>query len=304
MSRRILLIANPNAAAGRALGRWNEMLAQIRRQNFVVEHAMTNHPGHAISLAQQAGRQYEFIVAVGGDGTVNEVASGILLGGETGTGLGILPVGTGNDVAQMMGLGHLEHALAALLQGTTRLIDVVDVRCQTGGAPVTRSALLYASVGFAGELVNRTTATVKRLFGPRYCYSVGFFRALFSYRSPRMKVECDGQVFEHRMFLACAGNAETVGGGVMRLSPGARIDDGKLNFSIIPALGRWETIREFPRLLQGTHIQNPKVRYFTGTRLTVESHPIADVQVDGEIVGQTPATFQARPRALKILSAR
>jgi diacylglycerol kinase (ATP) len=301
MKPRLFLIANPKAAAGRAARRWQALLEGARRR-CLVEHAITMRPGHAVELARTACGNYDAIIAVGGDGTVNEVASGILLSVGPETPLGIVPFGTGNDVAQLLGIRTPDDVLAACAARSMRSIDVIEVRCQEAEKPVTRYALLYASVGFAGELVRWTTPAVKCAFGARYCYSVGFFLALVSYRSPRMKVRCDDRLFEGRMFLACAGNAEYVAGGVMRLSPGAKIDDGKLNVSIIDALGRWETVRQFPRLLRGEHVGHPKVCYLAALSLTVEPETTMNVQVDGECFGQTPVTFAIKPRALSILA--
>ena len=146
-----------------------------------------------------------------------------------------------------------------------------------------------------------TTPAVKRLFGPRYCYSVGFFRALLGFRSPTMRVRCDEREFNGRMFLVSAGNAEIVGAGTMRLSPGAKVDDGKLNVNVIEDLGRLETARWFPKVLKGMHTTHPKVHYFAATSVTVECEPQLEVQLDGELFGHTPATFRVMPRAIRVI---
>jgi diacylglycerol kinase (ATP) len=302
MNQRILLIANPSAAAGQSQRRWDALLAGLRERGLHAEPIITAHERHAIALAQEASRKHDVIVAVGGDGTVNEVATGILLSGATGTTLGIVPVGTGNDAAALMGIANVEDALNALSQGNVREMDAIEVRCQHEGQSATRYALLYAAVGFAGDVLKYTTTRVKRLFGPRYCYTVGFFRALLHYTSPTMKVSCDGQEFENRYFFVGAGNAEVVGGGTMRLSPGAKVDDGLMNVSIIEALGRLETTRHFPKLLAGTYTTHPKVRYFAATALSVESDPAIEVQMDGDLFGHTPAEFQVKPKALKVVT--
>jgi len=303
MNRCLLLIANPRAAAGQSRGRWDALLAGLRERGLSAEHVITERPRHAITLAAEASGSYDVIVAVGGDGTVNEVATGILRSG-AGTKLGVVPFGTGNDVAPLVGIHNVEDALNALTQDNAKEIDVIEIRCHHDGEPVTRYALLYASVGFAGDVLKRTTPFIKRVFGPRYCYTVGFFRALLRYGAPMMKITCDGQTFEGRYFFVGAGNAEVVGGGTMRLSPGARIDDGLMNVSVIEALGRLETTRHFPQLLVGTYTTHPKVRYFTATSVSVESHPPIEVQMDGDLFGHTPAEFRVKPKALKIVSAQ
>ncbi len=298
--RRTLLIVNPGAASGRGVERGNQLLARLTRLEVKPDYVITERPCHAISLAREAASRFDLIVAVGGDGTVNEVATGLLLAGESRAALGVLPVGTGNDVAHLIGLRDFETALRAFAEGPVQAIDAIEVLCIDQGEQVKRFALLYAAVGFAAELGKCTTPTVKKIFGPRYCYSVGFFRALFSFAAPHMRVRCDDRDFEGRMFLVSAGNAEVVGGGAMRLSPGAKIDDGKLNVNIVRNLGRLETTRCFPRLLMGTHITHPKVEYFTAGSINVESRPAMEVQIDGELFGQTPVTFQVRPKAIRV----
>jgi YegS/Rv2252/BmrU family lipid kinase len=302
MNRRILLVANPAAAVGRAARCWNRLLVDLEARKLEADHVITDGPGHAISLAREASRSYEVIAAVGGDGTVNEVASGILLAGTAKTALAIIPLGTGNDAAQLLGIRSLEDATHALASGRTRTIDAIEVCCHVSGRPATRYALLYAAVGFAGELLKCTTPTVKRLFGPRYCYSVGFFRALLRFTAPTMRVRCDDREFNGRMFLVSAGNAEIVGAGTMRLSPGAEVNDGKLNVNVIEGLGRLETARWFPKVLTGMHTTHPKVHYFGATAVTIECEKAMEIQMDGELFGHTPATFQVRPGAIRVVS--
>src|SRR5439155_19924309 len=147
------------------------------------------------------------------------------------TALAVIPFGTGNDAAQLLGIRSLEDAVNALASGTTRTIDAIEVRCHDAGKEVTRYALLYAAVGFAGQLLKCTTPTIKRLFGPRYCHSVGVFRTLLGFRSPKMRVRCDDRDFHGRMFLVSADRAEFVGAVTMRMYPGASEDGGKMNVS-------------------------------------------------------------------------
>jgi len=213
-----------------------------------------------------------------------------------------VPLGTGNDAACQAGLCGLEQALAALHNGVQRAVDAVEVDYVAAGQKTRHYALLFAAVGFAGQLIKMTTPWVKRWFGPRLCYSVGFVRALWRYHAPIMRVRADAREVCGPMFHVCAGNAEWGGGGMMRLSPNARWDDGELDLCLIEALGRFETLRYFPRLLRGTHVGHPKVRFFRGAVLSVDSEPPMELQLDGDLVGCTPATFRLRPNALRVLS--
>jgi len=304
MNRRILLIANPGAAAGRATGRWENLLTELRRRNLEFDYVITNRPRQGVTLAREASDKYDVVAAVGGDGTMNEVANGLLLAGGAKAALAVIPFGTGNDLARMIGIRSIEDAVDVLVQDTPRAIDAIEVSCQERGKPTKHFALLYAAAGFAGEVGRHTTPAVKAIFGTRFCYSVGFFRALVTFQSPVMRVRCGEKTFQGRMFLVSAAKAEVIGGGAMRLSPGARIDDGKLVVNIVGNLGRLETLRCFPRLLRGTHTTHPKVNCFAAPSLTVESEPAFELQLDGELIGHTPATFEVKPKALSILMRR
>jgi YegS/Rv2252/BmrU family lipid kinase len=302
MTRRILLIANPSAAAGRATARWEKLLGDLEARKLKVDYALTDRPRHAVELARDAADKYDVIAAVGGDGTVNEVASGLLLAGETNCLLGVVPVGTGNDAAKLVGISTVDDSVRALAEGTAQPMDVIEVVCEESGKRATRYALLYAAVGFAGELLKHTTPEVKKILGSRYCYTFGFFRALFTYETPVMRIQCDDREFNGRTFLVSAGNAEIVGAGTMRLSPGASVEDGKLNVNVVEELGRLEVACWFPRLLMGMHTTHPKVHYFAASSVSIECQPSSEVQVDGELFGQTPVTFTVKPKALRVIT--
>jgi YegS/Rv2252/BmrU family lipid kinase len=298
----MLFIVNPAAGAGRTGATWPQLLAHLRTRWPALDYRLTAGPGAGRELAREASSRYDVLTAVGGDGTVNEVASGILASGREQVSLGILPSGTGNDLAQQAGLGSPAAGVAALASGRSRRWDVVAVREAAASRGGEHYALNFAAVGFASELIKRTTTQVKHWFGPRLCYSVGFFRAWWSFRAPKMRVVTDRQTFAGPFFHVCAGNTEYAGGGVMRLSPGARPDDGQLDLCLIESLGRWETLWRFPSLLRGTHVRHPGVHYFRGPRLRVETDPPGPLQLDGELVGQTPADFQILPAALSLVA--
>ncbi|HKS37642.1 MAG TPA: diacylglycerol kinase family protein [Verrucomicrobiae bacterium] len=302
MARRVLLIANPNAAAGRSAARLEKLLVDLQARGLAADYALTSRPRHAVDLARDAAGEYDVIAAVGGDGTMNEVANGILFSNRNDTALAVVPLGTGNDLARLVGIRTVADSLDALAQGATQVIDAIEVSCCERGNPTKHFALLYAAVGFAGEVGRHTTPTIKAIFGQRFCYSIGFFLALLRFESPNVKVWCDEREFNGRMFLVSAAKAEIIGGGAMRLSPGAKIDDGKLYVNVVEHLGRLETTRCFPRLLMGTHTTHPKVQYFPATVLNIESHPQMNLQLDGELLGTTPATFAVKSKALRVIT--
>ena len=302
-AKRILLIANP--AAGRRQGeqRLAEARTQLEALGHAVTAALTESAGHATRLAKSNAPDFEIVAALGGDGTVNEVANG-LMAVEPGErpALATLPAGTGNDVALAFGLAHFESAIDALANGGTRTLDVIRVQLMRDGESVTQHALLFVAAGFAAEVIRKTGPRVKRLFGRRFSYSVGLFRALASFRAPEFSVKWDGGEKRGRMFQVCTGNTEFGAGGVMRISPGARPDDGLLNISLVGALGRLQIVRRFPSILSGRYVEDERVDYFTGKRLEIDAVPPAEIQADGDIIGTTPAAIELLPGALRLVT--
>jgi diacylglycerol kinase (ATP) len=300
MSQKIGFIINPAAAAGRCSTRWAELQARFRQDGIQGKLRFTSRPGDAVLFAQELGRECDVVVAVGGDGTLFEVASGLLLSGASDTALAVLPLGTGNDAARQCGISDMTQAQLALRGNRTKTVDAIRIRCQVGGSSVLRHALLFGAVGIAGEALKQTTPQIKRAFGQRLAYPFGALRAIWAYRARRMRVTCDGLVSEKNFLLVCASNGELAGGG-MRLAPGARIDDGLLNVNLCEGISRWAAVALLWQVCRGRRMSHPKLRYFTARSVGVEADPPLEVAADGELIGTTPVQFEIVPQALKIL---
>jgi diacylglycerol kinase (ATP) len=302
VKRPLLIIANPQANACRAPRDFDGILNYLRGRHHAFDFQITDNAGHTTRLTAHRAHHYHTIAAAGGDGTTNAVAHGLLSAAPDDVALAVLPIGTGNDAARAIGLLSLDTALDTLCNGTVRRIDAIEVTCQLNGRAVTRFSLVYAAAGFATEILKQTTPTVKRLAGPRWAYSVGLLRALARLRCPTMRVRTDTMELDGALLLAAAGNAEAAGGGLMRLFPGAVIDDGLLNVTLIDRLSWFQILRRLPHLYRGTHVHLPHVHTATATTVDVATRSTIDVQVDGEICGGTPAKFTLRPGALRVVA--
>lgn len=295
-------IINPAAGGGRGRQRWELARRQLQSEGRAISFCETTRTGEAIDLARAAAGRFETVVAVGGDGTAHEVANGILAAGFSGVALAVIPAGTGNDIAAVAGIRTVEEAVTALRQGTRRSVDVIEARCDAGGTPLTRHALLFAAAGFAAEVLKQTTPRLKRWLGPKLGYPLGLFRALLGYRAPRFRVTTGGRSWQAPLLLAAAGNAEFASGGRMRLFPGARVDDARLNLSCVAAMSFGRVAWCFPRLANGSYVDLPESDYITGDHLELDAEPQTEVQADGEIIGRTPAVFRIRPGSLQLVA--
>jgi diacylglycerol kinase (ATP) len=296
---RALFMINPKAGSNRARARWTAFELQLRQAGIEAKHLFTSSPGHATHLARKAAGQYELLIAVGGDGTASEIANGILSAQAGKTTLGVVPVGTGNDFAKTLGVDTEANAIASLVSGKMKSVDVIEVHCVVNGKPIVRHALLFAGVGIVCESLRRTNGAVKWLFGQRMAYYVGLAWALCSYRSPRVRVSCDLATYHERFLFVGASNTEITGGG-MRIAPGATIDDGELNVNLVEALGPWQALKQLSRLRRGEHITHPAVRYLPARTLEVDADSALEVAADGDLIGHTPARFTVRPKALRV----
>jgi diacylglycerol kinase (ATP) len=216
--------------------------------------------------------------------------------------LAIIPAGTGNDIARAIGVPTVEDAVAALRGEQTRLFDLIRIDCQSDGRPVRRHALLLGTVGFSPAVLDTVKPWMKRLLGPRGAYYLGMLLAVIIYELPDMVVRRDDGDFRGRSWIVIAANAERVAGGSIRIAPGARMDDGELNITIVPERSKLNFIlKMMGKMSTGEHVNEPGIQYFRTANIRVESDPPAGLEIDGNPFGYTPATFTVSPRAARIV---
>ncbi len=264
-----------------------------------VHVVFTERPGHAREIAAKCD-DCEILAAVGGDGTVGEIISGIMDRPEPRPRLAIIPCGTGNDVAQNAGIFSVADAVAALRNGNSRAFDLIRVDRQIDGQVECRHAFLFGNTGFSS--IPKMQPWMKRLLGATGAYYLATFLQVLAYRAPHMTVRIDGQEYIGQTYMVITGNAEWAAGGCMRICPGARTDDGELNVAIISQASIYRIVTQlFSSIAKGTHINLPEVEYLTGRKIEVHSEPPALLDLDGEGFGTTPVTFSICPLALEVM---
>lgn len=304
---RIAVIVNPAAHKGGAGKRWPSVEAELARRLGPFEARFTTAPGHATELARKAlSGGARRIVAVGGDGTVNEVLNGLLYGPgrliAPDTVLCPIPAGTANELCRA--LGHREPRLAydaAAAEGS-RPIDLLRVRC-TGldGQPVQRFGYLIVSLGAAATISHRTSRSrwLKKLGGVAYLLMTP--PVTLGYRVRDVAITVDGEARGLRpIFTAMVANTENGGGG-MRLMPGARFDDGVLDLIEMGDITPWAMLtRVLPKVYDGGHVGHPKVTVSQGTSFAFQSDVETLVDLDGETIGRLPLEVTVLPRAFRV----
>jgi len=297
-----LYIINPAGRGGAALEAWDTFRALWPDGVDPGDVRTTQRPGHAREIAV-AVEGYDVLAAVGGDGTVGEVISGVMDRKGPRPRVAIIPAGTGNDIARHMGVRTMDCAVRALREGHARRVDLIRVDGRVDAGPAHTYAFLLANVGFSA--IPGIRPWMKRMLGPTAAYYMGALAQVFAYRCPQMTVRADGREYSGPIWMATIGNAPSSSGGSMCLSPGAELDDGELNLAIINFSGasKYGTVAKLmPRIASGAHVNEPEVTYFPAKRIEIRSDPPAIVDADGDLFGTTPATFTVCPGAIQILT--
>ena len=297
---RILYVVNPAAFGGHGSNAWERFSARWPDPLDSEDVRVTGRPGDARRIAA-AAEGYDILVAVGGDGTAGEVLSGMMEHAEPRPRLGLVPAGTGNDIARNVGVFSVEDAVAALRVGHARAFDLVRVDCTVNDRPAHRYAFVAVNVGFSAVALRMLRPWMKRWLGATAAYYLAAVLGTFAYRPPVMTVRWDGQAYAGPTWMVVIGNAERMSGGSMRIAPGARPDDGEANVTIVQSRSKARILLTLPTVATGSHINRSFVRYFPAKHIEVTSDPPVGLEIDGDAFGTTPATFTVCPSAVRIL---
>ena len=296
------VIVNPVAGANSTRRKWSRIKQLLEHVGLSFDYQYTEGVGHAIELARAAASDgYPYLVAVGGDGTVHEVANGILSStNSTTTALGIVSTGTGSDFVRSVGIPR-DYTTACSLSVSSRrlLIDVGVVEYQRQGQTLQRFFVNAAGVGFDAA-VAQTTERFPKHFGGTITYLAGLMLTLFRYRNKSVVLRIGDKVESGRILSVVVANGCYFGGG-MRMAPEAELGDRLLDVVIIGDIGKFELLKALPTVYNGTHISHPKVRMEKAPRISIESSEPILVHADGELLGEGPASFGIVPAALSIV---
>jgi len=301
-----LVVVNPASAGGRTGRRWPAIEASLRAAGLAFDVATTSAPGDAAELAGRGAREgRRLVVAAGGDGTINEVANGLLAAGAqpASTRLGVMPTGTGGDFRRSLGLPpEPDRAAAVLSAGRCRRIDAGRVTCaRPGGGSAVRHFVNIASAGIAGEVVESVHGR-RRVVSGELTFLLASVRTLLRWRNRAVRVVIDGAVRDLIVQQVVVANGQFFGGG-MWVAPRARPDDGLLDVVIAGDLGLRETMRALAQVREGRHLDggSPKISHALARRVEVSSPEHVRVETDGERPGVLPAVFEVVPDALEVV---
>ena len=259
-----------------------------------VSEVVTSHPGHARDVLDARTEPWDAVFVLGGDGTVMEVTGALA---NSGMPIGVLPGGTGNLVAGVLGVPFsLGSAVRALLAGERHAFDL-------GRLPDNRYFVFAAGIGVDVAMVERSSYHRKRALG-MVSYGITATRAALRRDAVQVSVDVDGQVVEARAVLAMIANAGTIFGGLFAIGPDVKPDDGELDLCLFMPERTSEVLSLFWRLLRGDFRPHARMKFVRGRRFVVRSDPPVAVQADGDIVGTTPIEINVAPKAAIFLKPR
>lgn len=287
--KRIVFIVNPKAGTNLQRHIRSSVERHLDHRNFTYGIWHTEHAGHAAELARKAqDEEYDIVVAVGGDGSINEVASALL---HSETILGMIPAGSGNGLAMHLGYGRdIDKAVQKLNTARVKTIDCGKLN----GRPFVN----LAGIGFDGFVAKQMQGSNWRGFFPYFIKSV---KAGLTYTPRVCTIETESQTITKKCFVITVANGPMYGYS-FQIAPDARLDDGLFSVVIFKDVPRWQYFAAIPSSLQGKIYDAGFVEHFTAKRVRVASQGRNFVHIDGESVElEGKLEFEMIPKALKVL---
>jgi diacylglycerol kinase (ATP) len=300
------VIINPVAGGRSVRKEWPQISRQLQKLGLSFDYEYTRYAGHATEIANQAvDSGYHYLIAVGGDGTVSEVANGILRSSNAAESfLGIVSAGTAHAFSVSLGIDQDRiKALSCLADRKTVLIDVGVVRCWNHGQPVERFFVNEASIGFSAQIVGAWKSLPGNLGRGMNLplRGVAGYKALAMHRNKMVRVCVGNEVESVCLCTVVIANGRYCGDRML-IAPDASMYDGQLDAIIVEGVSITELIKIRPTLYDGSHISHAKIREKKITAITIESDEPLLVEADGDIIGESPASFRVMPSALTVVT--
>jgi diacylglycerol kinase (ATP) len=297
----VVFVVNPASANGSTRRRWPEIAHRAAELGLAGETLLSERRGHAAELARRAAEEgARLVVAVGGDGTVNEVVNGLLAAAAEPPELAVIARGTGTDFVRHFRIPtRLEGAVEVALSGTVRAIDAGRITYRAwSGEDVSTYFANSASAGMSGAVAQRANSSSKAL-GGKASFLYATLAVFARWHASEMEVEVDDERRSGLMYDAIVANCRYLGGG-MAMTPDAVPDDGLLDVLLIGDITRRDLALTLPKVYRGTHLPHPKAEALRGRRVVVRAETPLPVELDGEQPGTTPAFFEVVPAALRL----
>lgn len=266
---------------------------------LTVEKQLTQSPGDACEIARNASKRSDVVIAVGGDGTCNEVINGLMATPNPKTVFGVIPNGTGNDFVRNFPAFDPHNFVSSILEGKTKLIDLGRINFEKDSP---RYFLNVADIGFGASVIEIMNRQRLKGIGGKFSYNLAIVRAFLRYRKPILKVATDDFEFEGKSLMIVFSNGTTFGSG-LQIYPEGKLDSGKLGLAVIGDVSLFEYAKNLKNLKEGRKIDHPEVKYheFEKIHVTTSEKDLC-VETDGELAGRSSITVEVLPRSLNVIA--
>jgi YegS/Rv2252/BmrU family lipid kinase len=301
-----LVVVNPNAGKKQSAKDWPIIADLLSKHKILFDVFFTEYRHHAIKLVAKEIEQfgYQKIIAVGGDGTINEVVNGIFLQDRfptTDISLGVITIGTGNDWAKMFLIPkEYSKAIALIKNGNTFMQDVGKVHYYLGERLLSRYFINAAGLGFDALVTNHTNLQKDTDKSSIAMYFTSMIKSLYRYTPVKVQVNTRKRIIlDGSLFTLSLGIGKYTGGG-MQQTPEAISDDGLFDLMLVNQITKTKLLRKVKKLFDGNIRKIKEVQYLQTDYLRVESDSKLLIEVDGENIGHAPFEFEILSRSLKI----
>jgi len=298
-------VVNPSSANGKTKYKWPALSQAISRAGINLEYSYTSFPGEGTILTRKAiGQGYTKIIAVGGDGTVNEVINGLIAEDKLireDTELAVLGHGTGSDFIRMLKPQKGIDSLIQSLQGDSfQIVDLGKVVYQnTCKEREVRYFINASNLGIGAEVVNRVNQRSKR-WGSKLTYFSGTLSTILNYKNVAVTFQLDdGKELAGSFTALMICNGQYIGGG-MQIAPQAQLNDGMLDVIVVKDTTKFVLFSKLPLIYHGRHIGLPEIETFRCRSLRMMTPENTILETDGEIIGYAPSEFSILPGFLKL----
>ncbi len=296
----VFIINNKNNRLTKILSRLDQYWRQANLGS--AQFISTQRKKHAVKLAKQATEnRCDYIIAIGGDGTLNEIVNGVLQSSVSASeypALGLLPFGSANDFARTARISKSIEELIKLIQSnTTQWIDLGKIILQP--TRETRYFINIAGVGLGPEVV-RNMERSSSLLGPSFNYFKHITKGFFTYKKKEVSCTGDSWQWKGKLLQMAVANGCYYGNGICT-APDAKIIDGRFQVVIFGDLNIWDYLKNFAKLKKGVKFNLPQVNYYDAKEVLLESDDSCGIEADGEYVGLAPAVVSILPKAIRFL---
>ncbi|MFC7439720.1 diacylglycerol/lipid kinase family protein [Laceyella putida] len=289
----MLIVVNQGAGRGKGRFVWRQIKDRLDEQNQPYQVLYTKPHVRVVDELSRvlAGSHVDRVVAVGGDGTFSEVAEALA---STGISLGLIPAGTGNDIARALQIpSEPEAALRRVFSNQPQTIDMARLK--------ERTMLGFAGMGFDAAVADAVNRGKSKHWLGSLVYGVTAVRMLRQFKPSRVTLRVDGQEWVYEaVWMVAACNTSQFGGG-MKICPHASPNDGTLDVCVVKELTVCEFLRIFPSVYRGKHVNHPAVAFHRGCEIGIRAEEPFLTHIDGDLAGGGLEQIQLLPRALSIL---